>query len=73
MMSNNFIVRSKYQAETLRIFGLAFLTPLARLLLDPLAFLKEYHGVAWIIYGLLSVICAILGLIIITRGLEIIE
>ena len=66
-------MRNKYRAETLRIFGLAFLTPVARILLDPLLFLEDYQGIACIIYLSLSVISAIIGLRVIARGLEVIE
>ena len=52
----------KFRAETFRIFGIIFLTPLGKILIDPLAFCQEHDLTYNIIYSVLALISAYIGL-----------
>ena len=53
----------KFRADTFRILGIAFITPLGRLLVDPLAFYQEYGLVHTVIYFVYALTAAYIGLI----------
>ena len=53
----------KFRAETFRIFGIIFLTPLGKILIDPLVFYQEHGLVYTIIYSVPAFIFACIGLI----------
>ena len=61
----------KFRAETLRILGLALLTPIARFLLDPYSFVMEHNIIYTIFYVPCTVLCGLFGLqqIEIARGI----
>ena len=53
----------KFRAETFRIFGIIFLTPLGKILIDPLVFYQEHGLVYTIIYFVLAFILGYIGLL----------
>lgn len=59
---------TKYRAETLRIIGLIFLTPVGRLFYDILYHGKDYEIFKLLVLIILSIILAFVGFILIDRG-----
>lgn len=60
----------KYQCETLRLLGLAMLSPAGKILIDPINFYASItilHSVGITIY---ATICLLAGLRFIARGFE---
>ena len=53
----------QFRAETFRIFGLMFLAPAGRILIDPLGFYQEHDLAYNIIYSVLAFIFGCIGLI----------
>jgi len=63
----------KFKAQTFRIFGLALLTLLGRIFLDPLEFFLKYGLILSISYTTLALSFALLGFILIDKGRDIIS
>ena len=61
----------KFRAETFRIFGIALITPLGKILLDPSLFFREHDLFYSTIYTLCTVVGAVIGFlhIEIARGI----
>ena len=61
----------KFRAETLRILGIALITPFAKFILDPYLFLEKHNVIYTILYVVISIILAAVGLtqIEIARGI----
>ena len=61
----------KIRAETLRILGIAFITPMAKFLLDPHLFFREHNFIYTIGYVLCAIIVGLFGFtqIEIARGI----
>ena len=53
----------KFRAETFRIFGIILLTPLGKILIDPMVFYQEHDLIYNIIYSVVALISAYIGLI----------
>jgi len=60
----------KYRVEIFKIFGLIFLTPGGRLLFDILYLEKYYEPLKLMMLIFMSFILAIIGMILINRGRE---
>lgn len=63
----------KYRAETLRIFGLIFFTPIGRLFYDVLYTGKDYGIIKLVVLVMLSSLLAYVGLILIDRGRKLLD
>lgn len=53
----------KFRAETFRMFGVILLTPLGKILIDPLIFYQEHGLIYTIIYSMLALVFAYIGLV----------
>ncbi len=63
----------KYRAQFFQILGLACLTPIGRIFLSiPNISLKDFN-VKFLIYCIASVLLIYLGIILIVRGIEVLE
>ncbi|MBI1858269.1 MAG: hypothetical protein HYR97_04055 [Candidatus Melainabacteria bacterium] len=60
-----------FRAETTKVAGLAFLTPMGRILLDPLPLLHGYNLFEITIYSVYALGLAFLGIIFILKGHDI--
>lgn len=58
----------KFRAETYRITGFAMLTPIGRILLDPLPLFNEYELTPFIFYLTFSIIAGIIGFLLIEKA-----
>ena len=65
--------KDKYKAETLRIVGLAMFAPFGKIVLDLNGFFSEYHDFILIAYITIALVGCTIGLVLINRGLEIID
>lgn len=63
----------KFKAETLRIFGIALITPFARFILDPYLFLREHDPLFSICYIVFAIVSGIIGVIQIEYARSILE
>lgn len=52
----------KFRAETLRILGIALITPFAGFILDPYIFFKEHNVIYTILYVISAIISAGFGI-----------
>ena len=53
----------KFKAETFRILGIALITPIGKIFLDPYKFVIEHNLIYVAIYLLFAIVCAIVGII----------
>ncbi len=63
----------KYRAETFRIFGLVFMTPFGKLVLDFPNFRFNNINLQSIAYFIFSLILIYFGIILVLKGFEILE
>lgn len=64
---------NKFKAETLRMTGVAFLTPLARVFLDPFGLFTERGPLIFLVLVIYSSALAFVGLLCIARCSDIID
>ena len=62
---------NKFRAETIRLAGIAFLTPIGTFFLDPFVLFHRYGLMSLLIFISYSAIFAYIGLIFIARSFDI--
>jgi len=62
-----------YRAETTKIAGLAFLSPLGRIILDPLSLLYNYDYLVIFLFLVYSIVLAFIGLVFVLKAHDILE
>lgn len=63
----------KYKAETLKVVGIAMLTPIGGLFLTPLVLLKQFGPISFAIYAIVSFLSTIIGVMILGEGRRILR
>lgn len=65
--------RTKYRSDTLRITGLAMLTPFGKIFVDPFSIFQDHDPIYIGIFLITAIALACIGIITITRGHDILK
>jgi len=62
----------KYRAETSKIAGFALMTPIGRIVLDPLL-LEEFGFIGGIAYLMVAILLCLCGIVAVVKGCDILD
>ena len=69
MASNKF----EYRSDIFKIAGFSLMTPLGRIVIEPIIVLKEFGSIGFIVFIVISLTLLLFGIILIMKGYEALE